>query len=686
MPDAELVRSVCPHDCPSTCALLVERLPGGRVGKVRGHPDQPFTEGVICNKVARYGERVHHPERVLHPLRRVGPKGSGRFARIAWDEALDEIADRFATAAAERGPEAVWPYLYGGTLGLVQRNAVERLRRVMGWSEQKRTICTAIAAAGWMAGVGAKWGSDPTEMAEADLIVLWGTNAVATQLGVMHWAGKAKLRRGARIVVIDPYRTPTAAKADLHLPLRPGTDAALACAVMHVLLKEGLADRDFLARLTDFDAGIEEHLAARGPGWAAAITGLPAADIEAFARLYGGTRRSYIRAGYGFTRHRNGAAAMHAVSCLPAVTGAWRERGGGALWAMSDLYHLERSVFDAGDRRDPSVRVLDMCRIGPILTGEAPELGDGPPVTAMLVQCSNPAAVAPDLEAVRRGFLREDMFLAVHEQFLTDTAKRADIVLPATTFLEHDDLYTAGGHRFLQVARAVVPPQGEARSNHEVVAALARRLGAEHETFAMTAWEIIDRGLRGAGQPGADALEGIGWHDCGRNFETMHFLEGFGHPDGRFRFRPDWAALGPDGHRMPPLVDHMAVAEDRDAGHPFRLVAPPSRHFLNTSFTENPVLRRMAGRPTALVHPDVCARMGLAAGDLVRIGNHRASVVVNVEPAAGQHPDTVVVEGTWPAECFVEGGGINRLVGAEPASPNGGGAFHDTAVWLRPER
>lgn len=686
MPTADLVRSVCPHDCPSTCALLVERRADGRVGRVRGAPGHPYTQGVICNKVARYAERVHHPERVLHPLRRVGPKGSGRFARISWEEALDEVAQRLRAAADAWGPETVWPYVYAGTMGQVQRNAIERLRRLMGWSEQKRTICTSLADAGWKAGVGAKRGPDPREMAEADLIVLWGGNVVATQIGVMHWVKQARRDRGAKVVVVDPYRTATAAKADLHLALRPGTDGALACAVMHVLLREGLADRDFLASLTDFDAAVEAHLAARGPEWAAPITGLSVEEIVAFARLYGATPRSYIRAGYGFTRQRNGSAAMHAVSCLPAVTGAWRQRGGGVMWTESSLYGLDASLFDGRDLCQPRVRTLDMCRAGPVLTGDRADLGDGPPVTAMLVQNSNPAAVAPEQELVRRGMLREDLFLVVHEQFMTETARLADIVLPATTFLEHDDLYTAGGHTFLQVARAVIPPQGEARSNHDVIADLARRLGAEHPAFAMTPWQIIDEALAAAGLPGADELDAMGWLDCAKDFESMHFLNGFGHEDGRFRFRPDWAALGPDGDRMPALPDHMPATEEVEEEHPFRLVTPPSRHFLNTSFTENALLRRQAKRPTALVHPEVCARLGLSSGDTVRIGNRRGSVVVHVEPAEGQHPDTVVVEGTWPADCFIEGRGINTLIGSDAAPPNGGGAFHDAAVWLRPER
>ena len=310
---ARVVHSVCPHDCPSVCPLDVDIAADGRVGRVRG-ADNPYTDGIVCAKVARYAERLYHPERLLHPLKRVGPKGSGQFEQISWDQALDEVAEKFRTIADTYGAEAVWPYVYGGTMGLVQRDGIDRLRRAAGWSMQGGTICVGISRPGWRVGMGDSLGTDPREMAKSEVIVVWGGNPVSTQVHVMDWVAKARRAKGAKLVVVDPYRTPTAEKADLHLMLKPGTDAALACGVMHVLFKEGLADREWMARFTDVPGELEAHLATRTPAWASAITGVPESDIIAFARLYGGTKRAFIRVGYGFSRSRTGAASMHAVS------------------------------------------------------------------------------------------------------------------------------------------------------------------------------------------------------------------------------------------------------------------------------------------------------------------------------------------------------------------------------------
>ncbi len=378
----EFLPSACPHDCPSTCALEVERLDSHHIGRVRGAAANGYTDGVICAKVARYAERVHHPDRLTTPLIRVGDKGAGpqAFRPISWDQALDAVAEGLTRAEQRHGAEAVWPYFYAGTMGLVQRDGIERLRHVKRYSRQHSTICNTLADAGWMAGAGVKRGVDPREMADAELIVMWGGNPVSTQINVMTHIAKARKRRRAKLVVIDPYRTGTAAQADQHLALRPGTDGALACAVMHVLFRDGHADRAYLDRYTDAPADLEAHLKTRTPDWAAAITGLDAEEIEAFARLYGETKRSYLRLGYGFTRSRNGAANLHAASSLPAVTGAWQHQGGGALYSNSGLYPLDVTLIEGRDVIDRSVRKLDQSRIGPILTGDRHDLGDGPPV------------------------------------------------------------------------------------------------------------------------------------------------------------------------------------------------------------------------------------------------------------------------------------------------------------------
>ena len=680
----DTVLSACPHDCPSTCALEVERLSSDRVGKVRGGRHNPYTAGVICAKVARYADRVHHPDRLTQPLFRVGDKGVGRatFRPIGWEEALDLLAERFVQAAQRHGPEAVFPYFYAGTMGLVQRDGIQRLRHVMGYSRQLSTICVGLSDAGWIAGAGVKRGLDGREIADADLVVMWGGNPVNTQVNVMTQIARARKERGAKLVVVDPYRTGTAEQADLHLMLRPGTDGALAAAVMHVLFRDGYADRAYMTRYTDVPEELERHLAARTPDWAAAITGLSSEEIVRFAQLYGATKRSFLRLGYGFTRSRNGAANMHAASCLPAVTGAWQHPGGGALYSNTGLYPIDRSLIEGLDRLDRTVRRMDQSRLGPILTGDKRDLGEGPPVTAMLIQNTNPMMVCPEHMKVREGFSRPDLFLAVHEQFMTETAAMADLVLPATTFLEHDDFYIAGGHTFLQVARKAIEPVGQARSNHDLLCALARRLGADHRGFEMTAWQLIEATFNASGLPDPASVYEQGGHDCAQDFETRHFLNGFAHPDGKFRFKPDWSEIGPCHERMPALPDHMAVIDEAEPERPFRLVTAPARSFLNSTFTETSASREREGRPTALVHPQDCARLGITEGDLVRISNRRGSVLVHARPFPGLQPGVLVVEGIWPNAAFVGGVGINALTSADAGFPAGGAVFHDTAVAL----
>ncbi len=484
--------SACPHDCPSTCALEVEVLDEHTIGRVRGAANHDYTAGVICAKVARYAERVHHPDRLKQPLVRTGPKGSGDFAAVSWDDALDLVAERFLDAERRYGAAAVWPYYYAGTMGLVQRDGINRLRHAKKYSGFYETICNNPASCGFAAGTGRIAGSDPREMAKSDLVVIWGTNPVNTQINVMTHAVRARKDRGAKLVAVDIYQNGTMEQADLAMLIRPGTDAALACAVMHCLFRDGKADWDYLDRYTDVPREMEAHVRTRGPDWASAITGCPAATIEEFARLVGATKRAFFRLGYGFSRSRNGSVSMHAALCIPAVTGAWLHEGGGAFFNNNDIYHVDKSMIEGRATRDFSVRMLDQSGVGAVLTGEAEALLGGPPVTAMLIQNTNPVSVAPEQDKVKRGFAREDLFVCVHEQFMTETARMADVVLPATTFLEHDDIYRGGGHQYLMLGLKVIEPLGECRSNHEVNSALAKRLGAEHPGFGMTPRELID--------------------------------------------------------------------------------------------------------------------------------------------------------------------------------------------------
>ncbi len=675
--------SVCPHDCTSTCALDVEIVDARTIGRVRGSHRNSYTDGVICEKVSRYAERAHHPDRLLYPMLRDGPKGSGRWKRVDWSTALDRVAEAFADKAARYGSETVWPYFYAGTMGLVQRDGIQRLRHAMKYSRWYSTICVALSDSGWIAGVGSKRGVDLREAAEhAQVIVIWGGNPVHTQVNVMQHAMAAR-KRGAKLVVVDPYRTATAEKAHLHLAVRPGTDGALACAVMHVLFAEGYADWDYLRRYTDCPDELAAHVRTRTPQWASAITGLPTETIVEFARLYGSHKNSFIRCHHGFSRSRNGAANMHAVTCLPAVTGAWQHRGGGALYGHTGIYPLERSLIEGTDMLDPALRELDQSRLGPILMNEPDALGGGPPVTAMLVQNTNPAMVCPELHKVHAGLAREDLFLCVHEQFMTETAAYADVVLPATMFLEHDDFYTASGHTTFQVARKLVEAPGEARENHYVVCELAKRLGAQHRGFNMSAWEIMDETLRRSGMWDAQTNYERGGQDFAYPFERMHFLDGFDTADKKFHFRADWQRFGGRWQEMPVLPDHLDVIDNATAQKPYRLVAAPARTFLNSSFTETPGSLKREQRPTALIHPEDCAALGVANGERVRIGNERGEVIVHAKAQEGQQRGVVVVEGIWPNHAFENSIGINSLTSAEPGWPNGGAVFHDTAVWMK---
>lgn len=682
--------SACPHDCPSTCALDVEVIDGRTIGRIRGAPGNDYTAGVICAKVARYAERIHSADRLTRPLLRTGPKGSGQFREIGWDEALDRVAEAFIAAERSHGAEAVCPYYYAGTMGLVQRDGIHRLRHAKRYSRQFDTICTNPAWTGWIAGTGRLAGPDPREMALSDCVVIWGTNAVATQVNVMTHAVKARKTRGARIVAIDVYETETVRQADIGLVLRPGTDAALACAVMHVAFRDGHADRDYLAAYADAPDELEAHVASRTPEWAAAITGLDVAEIEAFAHLVGTTPRTFFRLGYGFTRSRNGAVSMHAAASVAVVLGAFRHEGGGAFHNNGAIYGLNKTMIEGSDLLDRQTRQLDQSRIGAVLVGEPEALRGGPPVTAMIVQNTNPMTVAPEQEKVRRGFAREDLFVCVHEQFMTDTARMADVVLPATMFLEHDDVYKGGGHQYVLFGPKLVEPPGEARENHFVHVELARRLGAEHRGFQMTPREHVDWMLRHSGMGTLAELEERRWLDCQPEFRKAHYLDGFAYPDGKFRFKPDWSRVkapndGPMGpwEDMPVLPDFWPVIEAADETHPYRLVTAPARSFLNSTFVETRSSVAREGKPSLKLHPEDAAAVGVADGDIVVAGNGRGAVRLAAEVFPGLKRGVVVAEGIWANAAHEGGCGINTLVGADPVAPYGGAAFHDSKVWLR---
>ena len=478
------MKVVCPHDCPDTCVMTVD-VEGGRAVAIGGDPDHRFTQGFLCAKVNQYLGRVYSPDRVLHPMKRVGKKGEGRFARISWDEALDTVALRLREIAAAHGPQAVLPYSYAGNMGLLGFGSMDRrFFHAIGASLLDRTICASAGAHGFKATVGKTMGLDPEAIVHARLIVAWGANMVSSNVHLWPFVEEAR-RRGARLACVDPFRSRTAEKSDLHLAPYPGTDAALALGMMHVAFRDGLEDRDWLERHTVGHEELRERAREWTPARTAATTGLRAEEIESFAREYATTRPSAIRLNYGLNRHAGGGMAVRTVACLPAVVGAWRDAGGGALLSTSGTFPVDTAALERPDLVPPGTRTLNMSQLGRILTDASLD----PPVAALFVYNSNPAAVAPEQDAVRRGLEREDLFVVVHEQFQTDTADFADILLPATTTLEHYDIHKAYGHLYVSLSRPAIAPLGEALPNTE----LLPRLAAEWVSTTLPAREQTSR-------------------------------------------------------------------------------------------------------------------------------------------------------------------------------------------------
>jgi len=690
--NVQVLNSACPHDCPSTCALDVEVIDGKSIGKVRGAPDNTYTDGVICAKVARYSERITHADRLLKPRLRAGAKGSGDWKDISWSDALDLIAERFVQAEQKLGSETVWPYQYAGTMGLIQRDSIHRLRHAKNYSKQYDTICITNAWTGFSAATGKMMGPDPREMAVSDCIVIWGTNAVATQVNVMTHAIKARKSRGAKIVVIDVYQNDTMKQADLALCLKPGTDGALACAVMHCLFRDGNADLEFLSKYSDVPRELESHLQNRSPQWAAEITGLSVAEIEEFAALIAANQKSYFRLGYGFARSRNGAINMHAATCIATVSGAWQYEGGGAFHGNADIFGLNSEFIKGESLASSAHRSMDQSKIGRVLTGDADSLYGGPPVTAMLIQNTNPVSVAPEQELVKAGFAREDLFVAVHEQFMTETAEMADLVIPATMFMEHDDIYRGGGHQHIILGPKLIEGPSTCRTNHFVIEELAKRLGvADQPGFGMTENELIDDLLKRSGRGTLADIQESKWIDCQPGFDESHYRNGFGHEDGKFHLKADWfnvpwgrppENIGLQGPvaQAPTLPDHWDVIESADADHPFRLATSPARSFLNSTFNESEKSRNREKRPSVKIHPEDARDHGFEDGQKVRLVNHRGAVILHAQIFDGLKRGVLVAEGIWPNSSHEDGRGINTLTSADSPAPHGAAVFHDTKV------
>jgi anaerobic selenocysteine-containing dehydrogenase len=652
----------------------------GRIVDVVGDRTHPFTRGVICGKVHDYAERVYSPIRVTRPMRRVGPKGAAEFEPVSWDDAIEEIAHRFTRIIAQWGPEAILPFSYAGTLGRVQYYAGHPFFNALGASQLDRTICVSTAYAGWRATVGVIAGNDSEQMVGADLVVLWGINAAYTHINLMTLVKEARAR-GARIVCIDPYRTRTARQADEHLMIRSGTDGALALGLMHVLIREDLLDHAYIARATLGFEALQEHVRAYPPERVAAITGLPAEAIVDLARRYGATRAAYLRVGIGLSRHENGGMTCRAIACLPALTGAYAHPHGGALLGSSGAFGPGDSALE---RRDllpsPPPRTINMVRLGRALTDASLR----PPVMALYVYNSNPAAVCPNSSLVLEGLAREDLFTVVHEQVQTDTADYADLLLPATTSMEHEDLYRSFGHIYLQLAQPVISPVGESRSNWQVFGQLARAMGMRDAHYETPLAALLDEHLR-AGGPVAEGVT----HERLRAERSvriavprpfMPFADGAPTPSGRVEFYSD--TLLKEG--LPPLPTYVPLRESPDSAiglrYPLRCHVPPNRFFLNSSFSQSTLLRARQGGPTVVLHPDDAAERRIAAGDLVAIVNDRGRACFTAVLSDDTPPGQVVVEGIWWHKHMPGGRGVNVLTSDGLADMGGGPAFHSTMV------
>jgi len=682
----EFARAVCPHDCPDTCAMRVS-VKDGKAVKVVGDPDHPPTQGVLCTKVSRYPERVHHPARLTTPLKRVGRKGEGRFEPIGWDEALTLAASRLSEIV-RREPQALLPYSYAGTMGLVQSESIaQRFFHKLGASRLERTICSAAGAAGLRYTYGASVGMHLEFFEESELILIWGGNPIASSLHFWTRAQEAK-RRGAMLVAIDPYRSLTAEKCHRHIAIRPGTDAAFALGMINVLVTEDLIDRDYVdAHTVGFD-GLRERALTYSPSRVAQICGIEENELVELARLYGRTRKAAIRLNYGMQRVRGGGNATRAIACLPALTGAWRNRAGGLLlsasnWAPVNQHALQRPDLQPGW---PTMlpRAVNMNAIGDALLHPGDAVF-GPKIEAIVVYNSNPVAVAPDSERVAAGFARDDLFTIVLEHFQTDTADYADLVLPATTQLEHLDIHKSYGHTYVMLNQPAIAPVGQARPNTEIFRGIARRMEIDEpalyesdETIARAALRWDDASLRDASW---EALEQQGWLKL--DIPEAPFTKGgFPTPSGKCEFAS--TALAEEGRD--PLPDYLPPYESLEAApqlaarYPLAMISPPARNFLNSSFVNIESLRATEGEPHLDIHPCDAAPRGVANGDIVRVYNDRGSMTARARVTDRARTGVVVGLSIWWKKLSPDGRNANQVTSQALTDLGGSATFYDCLV------
>jgi len=666
----EVVRVACPHDCPDTCAMLVT-VEDGVATEIRGDPAMPFTEGTLCTKVAHYLERTYAPDRLLYPQKRIGKKGEGKFRRIGWDEALDEIAARLKAAAAEN-PQTILPCSYAGTMGMVQYTSMDRrFFHKLGASLLDRTLCSSAGKFGLKATLGGSVGMDPERFDEARLIILWGANPVVSNLHLWSRVQAAK-RRGAKVIAIDPYRSLSAEKCSQHIALLPGTDGALALGMMHVLIAEDLIDHDYIERYTlGYEALRKRALQEYSPAWAARVCGISTDDVVQLAREYGTTKPAAIRLNYGMQRHAGGGIAARTIACLPALTGAWRDAAGGIVLTTADFYGFDHAALERPDLlagRRP--RVINHSRLGEALTSAEP------PVRMTIVYNNNPVAVCPDSGKVLAGFSREDLFTVVMDHFQTDTADYADILLPATTQLEHYDVHKSYGHLYMLANNPAIAPVGESLPNSEVFRRLAARMGFDEPCFRDSDEDLCRTALKGVSW---DRLKEAGWQKLDVPERFAPFAQGgFPTPSGKCEFYS--ASLEKQGIDPLPFYNPPAEINKDEETYPLAFLSPPARNFLNSSFANMVRFRELEREPHLDMHPRDAAERGIADGDMVRVfndrGSHRLRARVNGKP----RPGVVVAPSVWWKKYSPDRGNANNLTSQRTADLGGGATFYDCRV------
>jgi anaerobic selenocysteine-containing dehydrogenase len=675
-----VVRAACPHDCPDTCALLVTVKDGVAI-KVQGDPLHPFTDGSLCTKVTHYPERTYAPDRLKHPLRRVGAKGKGEFKRISWDEALDGIAARLKACAAE-DPETILPLSYAGTMGLVQYMSMDRrFFNRLGSSQLDRTLCSSAGKAGLKATLGGSYGMDPEHYQDAKLILIWGSNPITSNLHFWSRAQEAK-RRGAKLVAIDPYRSLTAEKCTQHVALLPGTDGALALGMMYVLIKEKLLDRDYIEKYTLGFEKLEKRVKDYTPEWAAQICGITMEEVVQLAREYGTVKPAAIRLNYGMQRHAGGGIAARTVSCLPALTGAWRDPAGGILLTTADNYNFDHKALERPDLQpEKKTRVINHSALGDALTSARP------PVKMTIVYNNNPVAVCPDSEKVLAGFRREDLFTVVMDSFLTDTADYADIVLPATTQLEHTDIHKSYGHLYVLANNPAIAPVGESLPNSEVFRRLAARLGFTEACFRDSDEDLCRQAI-GSGHPNLagikwETLKANGWQRLSLPKTYAPFATGnFPTPSGKCELYSE--TLEKQG--IDPLPFYNPPAELPSSNpqlaqkYPLSFLSPPARHFLNSSFANMKRFRDSEGEPCLELHPDDAAARRIADGDRVRVFNDRGSFTLRARVNGKPRRGVVVAPSVWWKKFSRDGRNANDVTSQRIADLGGAATFYDCLV------